>query len=89
MLGLFDGAITDAAGVSNVAFEITDVSNGDVLLDKAYTGSAALSAFTDNIIGEKPFTDTGTVTVQISLSVTTTAPGASFTGDFIFGAHLA
>jgi len=28
------------------------------------------------------------VTVQISLSVTTTAPGASFTGDFIFGTHL-
>jgi hypothetical protein len=37
------------------------------------------------MLNDAGFTNSGTATVKVSLTVTTTAAGAGFSGDFIFG----
>jgi hypothetical protein len=85
VLGLYDGAITDAAGVSQVTLNVTE--NGQMMVMQNYSGAGAVTAFTDGVpmLSEAGFTNSGTATVKVSLTVTTTAAGAGFSGDFIFG----
>jgi hypothetical protein len=87
-LGLYDGAITDAAGVSQVVLTVTDTTTNNTLFSATYTGAEALNAFTSDFaptLNNPAFTNSGSATIEVSLGVTTTAAGAGFTGDFIFG----
>jgi hypothetical protein len=87
-LGLYDGAADDVAGVSQVVLTVTDVTTNNTLFTGTYTGAQALAEFTSDeapTLNNPAFTNTGSATIEVSLSVTTTAAGASFTGDFIFG----
>jgi hypothetical protein len=86
-LGLYDGAITDAANVTQVVLTVTDVSTNNTLYTNTYTGAQAETAFTDGALtlNNPAFTNSGSATVEVSLSVTTNAASAAFTGDFIFG----
>jgi hypothetical protein len=85
VLGLYDGAITDAAGVSQVTLNVTE--DGQMMAMQNYSGAGAVTAFTDGVpmLNDAGFTNSGTATVKVSLTVTTTAAGAGFSGDFIFG----
>jgi hypothetical protein len=85
---LYGGAITDAAGVSQVVLTVTDVTTNNTLFTGTYTGAQALAEFTSDqapTLNNPAFTNSGSATIEVSLSVTTTAAGADFTGDFIFG----
>jgi hypothetical protein len=85
VLGLFDGAVTKSADVSQVTIDVT--AGGVTLYSANFTGANVLAGFTDAAptLSDAAFTNSGSTTVDISLSVTTTASGAGFTGDFIFG----
>jgi hypothetical protein len=87
VLGLYDGAITDAAGVSQVTLDVTQGFFGPTMFSEDYTGAQALAAFTDGVplLADASFTNSGTEILEVSLTVTTTAAGAGFSGDFIFG----
>ena len=87
VLGLYDGAITDAAGVSQVTLSVTQGFFGPTMFAANYTGAQTLTAFTDGVplLTDAGFTNSGTEDLEVSLTVTTTQAGAGFKGDFIFG----
>jgi hypothetical protein len=88
VLGLYDGAIKDAAGVSEVSLDVTQGFFGPTMFSQNYTGAEAMKAFTDGVplpLSDASFTNSGTEYLEVSLTVTTTQAGASFSGDFLFG----
>jgi hypothetical protein len=87
VLGLFDGSITDAAGVSSVSVTVTGGFFGPTYFSQTYTGSNVLAAFSDKAppMMNQAFTNSGDHDLEVTVTVTTTAPGAGFTGDFLIG----
>ena len=87
-LGLYGGAATDVGNVTQVVLTVTDVSTNNTLFTGTYTGAQALAEFTTDqapTLNNPAFTNSGSAEIEVSLSVTTNAAGAAFSGDFIFG----
>jgi hypothetical protein len=84
-LGLYGGAVANAADVSQVV--LTVFGPGGYLYDQTLTASQAMAAFSGTApsLNLSAFTNSGTASITITLSVTTTGAGAGFSGDFIFG----
>jgi hypothetical protein len=87
VLGLFDGSITDAAGVSSVSVTVTGGFFGPTYFSQTYSGSNVQAAFSDKAppMMNQAFTNSGDHDLEVTVTVTTTAPGAGFTGDFLIG----
>jgi hypothetical protein len=80
LIGLYNGQAIDPSGITGITLTVT--GNGVQLADLVLSAG---TAFQDDPISLGVLADSGTLAIDVSLTVTTDQAGAGFYGNFVLG----